>query len=387
MKGKRINIPSYLMRTKWFILLLAVLALIIFGRTVNSPELTKTAVVLGAGLDYSEQDGEFIVTTQSVLMASSSSEGAGLTSYDTFTSTGKTIAEALDDISRKMGLTVSLAHCNVLFVSDSVLKLDHMQLIYPLTGMYSLPENCILVAGEKSPREMLSTQIGTTKSASYFLQLALTNKEGTNGMIRTNVKDFLARSLSRSQSTVIPYVTMKEMPDQPITSDGEQKENYEFDMSSTLVFNHDKSEILKDFQAETLALYLTKSTYGALDYESEDGERVEFRILNKNVDSNAKGRKISAEIELVVELLDVQFIDTDKVLTGADPQIRKAADELAKKIENTLKELFEVSKEWNIDFLGLQAKAYQSVGRTLEEDCLSTLSFEPTVTLKVKETA
>ncbi len=67
---KKINIPSYLMRTKWFLILLAVLALIIFGRTVNSPALTKTAIVLGAGLDYSEEDGEFIVTTQSVLMAS-----------------------------------------------------------------------------------------------------------------------------------------------------------------------------------------------------------------------------------------------------------------------------------------------------------------------------
>ena len=384
---KKLNIPSYLMRTKWFIVLLAVLALVIFGCTVNSPELTKTAVVLGSGIDYSEEDKEFIVTTQSVLMASSSSEGAGLTSYDTFTSTGKTIAEALDDISRKMGLTVSLAHCNVLFMSESVLKLDHMQLIYPLTGMYSLPEHAILVAGEKSPQEMLATQIGTTKSAPYFLQLALTNKEGTNGMIRTNVKDFLARSLSRSKATVIPYITMKEMSDQPITSDGEQKDNYEFEMSSTLVFNHDKAEILKDFEAETLSLYLTKSTYGALDYESENGERVEFRILNKNVDSKADGRKISAEMELVVELLDVQFIDTDKVLTGADEQIRKAASALAKQIQDTLVTLFEKSKEWNIDFLGLQAKAYQSVGRKLEENCLNTLSFEPKVPLQVKEPA
>lgn len=384
---RKLNIPSYLMRTKWFILLLAVLTLVIFGRTVNSPELTKTAVVLGAGLDYSEEDGEFIVTAQSVLMASSSSEGAGLTAYDTFTSTGKTIAEALDDISRKMGLTVSLAHCNVLIVSKNVLKLDHMQLIYPLMGMYSLPENAILVTGEKSPRELLSTQIGTTKSATYFLQLALTNKEGTNGMIRTNVKDFLARSLSRSKATVIPYITMKEMPDQPITSDGEQKENFEFDLSDTLVFNHDKSEILKGIQAETLSLYLAKSTIGALDYESDRGERVEFRILNKSVKSKASGRKISAEMELVVELLDVQFIDTDKVLTGADAQIREAANALAKKLEGTLRELFEISKQWNIDFLGLQAKAYQSVGRTLEEDCLGTLSFEPKVTLKVKETA
>lgn len=307
MKGKKINIPSYLMRTKWFIIALAILALIVFGRTVHSPELTKTAIVLGAGIDFSEQDRQFIVTTQSVLMASSSSEGAGKTSYDTYSATGNTIAEALDDISRKMGLTISFAHCNVLFVSKSVLKLDHMQLIYPLTGMYSLPENAIIVTGEKSPREMLSTQIGTTVSAPYFLQLALSNKEGTNGMIRTNVKDLLVRSLSRSEAVAIPYITLKKLSDQPITDDGQGEDYYEFDLSSVMVFNHDKSEILTDDLAETLALYLTDSSFGSLNRKSENGETVEFRLLNKNVDTSAKGRNITAEIELTVELLDVQF--------------------------------------------------------------------------------
>ena len=144
------------------------------------------------------------------------------------------------------------------------------------------------------------------------------------------------------------------MPYQHITSDGEQEKNYEFDMSSTLVFNHDDAKIIKDFQAETLSLFLTKSTFGALNYKSENGEKVEFRILNKNVDTKANGRNISAQMELVVELLDVQFIDTDKVLTGADKKIRDAADKLGKKIEDTLNTLFELSKEYNIDFLGLQ---------------------------------
>ena len=384
---KKIKLHPYLMRSKWFVRVLVVLTLIIFGRTVNSPELTKTAIVLGAGIDYSEEDSEFIVTTQSVLMASSSTEGAGQTAYDTFTATGRTIAEALDDISRKMGLIISLAHCNVLFVSQSVLKLDHMQLIYPLTGMYALPEHAILVTGEKSPKDLLALEIGTTTSAPYFLQLAFTTKEGTNGMIRTNVKDFLARSLSRSEAAVIPYITAKKMSDQPLDQQGEKEDNYEYVMDSVFVFNHSDSYVVKDEQSEMLALYLTSATYGALNYTSEDGKSVEFRILSKSVDSKANGRDITAEMELTVELLDVQFVDSDKVLTGADKVIIEAADALAKELTATLSDLFELSKQVNIDFLGLQAKAYQSVGRTLEEDCLNTLSFEPKVTLQVKETA
>ena len=384
---KKLNIPSYLARTKWFLLLIAVLLLIVFGRTVNSPELTKTAIVLGAGLDYSEETEEFIVTTQSVLMASSATEGAGQTSYNTYTAKGKSIASALDDISRKMGLIVSLAHCNVIFVSQSILKLDHVQLIYPLTGMYSLPEHAVIVTGEKSPREMLAVQIGTTVSSPYFLQLALSTKEGTNGMIRTNIKDFLARSLSRSHATAIPYITLKELPDQPLGQDGEKEDNYEFDLSSVMVFNREKSEIVEDKLAEALSLYMTKSTFGAINYKSENGETVEFRILNKNINTKAEGRSVKAEMELTVERLDVQFIDTSDVLTGADKKIKEAAAALGEELTGILNKLFELSKEWNIDFLGLQAKAYQSVGRTLEEDCLKTLSFQPTVKLQVKETA
>lgn len=384
---RKIKLPSYLIRTKWLVLLLVALIMIIFGRTVNSPELTKTAIVLGAGIDYSEENREFIVTTQSVLMASSSTEGAGQTSYDTFTATGETIAAALDDISRKMGLIVSLAHCNVLFVSKSVLKLDTTQLIYPLTGMYSLPEHAILATGDKSPREMLAVRVGTTISAPYFLQLAFATKEGTNGMIRTNIKDFLAHTLSRSNATEIPYISAKKMQDQPMDQQGESKDNYEYLLDSMLVFSNKNSYVIKDKQSEALALFLTKSTYGALNYQEENGETFEFRILNKKVDSKAKGRNIEATMELTVELLDVQFVDSDKVLTGADEIVIKAANKLAKELNQTLNDLFELSKQINIDFFGLQAKAYQSVGRTLEEDCLSTLTFNPTVTLQVKETA
>jgi len=154
-----------------------------------------------------------------------------------------------------------------------------------------------------------------------------------------------------------------------------------------MVFNREKSEIVEDKLAEALSLYMTKSTFGAINYKSENGETVEFRILNKNINTKAEGRSVKAEMELTVELLDVQFIDTSDVLTGADKKIKEAAAALGKELTGILNKLFELSKEWNIDFLGLQAKAYQSVGRTLEEDCLKTLSFQPTVKLQVKETA
>lgn len=377
---------SYLTRTKWIIVLFIVLFLVVFGRTVKSPSLTKTAIVLGVGIDFDDQTRLFEVTTQSALMTSSSGDSAE-TTYATFTAKGETISAALEDISLKMGLMVSLAHCEVVFLSKEALKLDRLQLFYPLTGKYALREQTNIVTGDKSPRETLAVRIGTTISAPFFLHSALNNMEGADGMIRTSVKDLLARSLSRSKATAIPYITSKEMQDQPQGPDEELKGNFEFDLTKAMVFNDKDSAVLDEDLSEILALYLSTEAYGSINHTAQSGESVEFHILDKEIKTSAKGRTISASIKLTVDLLDVQFFESDKVLTAADEEIKNAAKMLENELKERMLTLFELSKQTNIDFLGLQAKAYQSVGRKLEEDCLDTLNFIPSVKIEVKEAA
>lgn len=381
---RKIKISSYIQRTKWIVLVIIVAILVLFGRTVETPSLTKSAVVLGIGVDYSQDSKEFSVTTQSVLVGASTGD-TSQTTYNNYTGTGKTIAGALDDVSRKMGLIVSLAHCNVLFVSKEALSLDHFQLIYPLVVMYELPEQTIVVSGDKSPQEMLAIRIGTTVSAPYFLQSSLINEEGSDGMIRTTAKDFLARSLSRSQAAVIPYIKATKLEDQPMTGQENLKDNYEFDLSQSLAFNHKDFVIIEKDMAEILALYFSNDVTGSLNYTSQNGDTVEFKILDKQIKVKANKRNITAEMELSVDLLDIQHVDKNAVLTGADGIVMKYANELAQKIQTLLDEMFALSKEKNIDFLNLQAKAYQSVGRNLEEDCLDTLSFSPKVSITVEE--
>lgn len=383
---KKLNISSYAMRTKWIVVLLSVIFLLIFGRTVNSPALTKTAIVVGIGVDFDDKTKQFEVTTQSVQMLSNTN-GTGGQRFDTYTAKGNTISSALDDISQKMGLIVSLAHCEVLFMSQSALKLDHLQIIYPLNSMYALREQAIIVAGSLSPREMLAKRIGTTVSAPYFLQTAIVNNEGTDGLIKTTAKDLLARSLSRSEATAIPYIVPNELQDQPQDEKEEMKDNSEFDLSRVLVFNHDKAQVLEGELSEILSIYLSETTYGSLNYTAENGSSFEFRILDKDVKTSAKGRNVKASIQLKVDLLDYQFVDADDILSGASSLIKDAAAALAKQLTERMQKLHQISLDSGIDFLGLQAKAYQSVGRTLEKDCLDTLTFAPEVKITVKEAA
>lgn len=101
------------MRTKWFMLLTIAIFLVIFGRMVETPSLSKSAVVLGIGIDYDKATSQFEVSAQSVLVGSSSGDTSE-TSYVCTTAKGNSIAGAMDVISRKTGLIISLSHCNVL---------------------------------------------------------------------------------------------------------------------------------------------------------------------------------------------------------------------------------------------------------------------------------
>lgn len=383
---KKLAITSYMARTKWAVILIIAIILVVFGRTVETPSLIKSAIVLGIGIDYDKESGDFDVSAQSVLVGIAGGQDAQAT-YAMYNAQGKTIADALDKISRKMGLIVSLAHCNVLFVSPAVLKLDHLQLIYPLTGMYALPEQAILVSGKQAPKEIMALRLGTTLSSPFFLQQALTNEEGSDGMIRTTVKDFAARSLSRSKSNAIPYIIATKMENPPMTEQGEGGDTYEMDLSRALVFNHEKDRIIEGEYAELLALFSSRDIVGTLNYTTEDGGSMEFKILGKKIRIKASGKSIFADMELSVDLSDVQHVSTDKVLSSADEIVKRYANLLAKQFEKQLAELFETSKADGIDFLNLQDKAYQSVGRTLPEDCLDELSFSAKVTIKVQETA
>ena len=253
--------------------------------------------------------------------------------------------------------------------------------------MYALPEQAILVSGKHAPKEIMALRLGTTLSSPFFLQQALTNEEGSDGMIRTTVKDFAARSLSRSKSNAIPYIIATKMENSPMTEQGEGGDTYEMDLSRALVFNHEKFKIIEGEPSELLALFSSRDIVGTLNYTADDGGSMEFKILGKKIRIKAKGKSIFADMELSVDLSDVQHVNTNKVLSSADEIVKQYANLLAKQFEKQLTELFETSKQCGIDFLNLQDKAYQSVGRTLPENCLDELSFFAKVTIKVQETA
>ena len=95
---KKLAVSSYVARTKWAVILIIAIILVVFGRTVETPSLIKSAIVLGIGIDFDEQTKEFDVSAQSVLVGIAGGQDAQAT-YAMYNAQGKTIADALDNLS------------------------------------------------------------------------------------------------------------------------------------------------------------------------------------------------------------------------------------------------------------------------------------------------
>lgn len=366
---------------KWIIILLIGAVLILFGRFVDNKSLTQSAIVIGIGIDHNEEG--YSVTIQSVSVTGSSAQGSPSQTFVTYTDKGANLTDTIEKISQKMGLIISLSHCNVVILSQSALKLDPVSLFLPLLKALSLPEQSVLLATDDVTK-IISAQVATTVNAPFYFQSALFQKTDNGGISRVTAKDFLAHSLSRSGTVCLPFVTMKKMEEQPITSEQTSSDNVEFNMTENLVVKKTNSFMLDQKHSDAVDLYLAKEPKNKLLYTAPNGDTFEFRILNKKGKYKVEGMKAKSELSFELSFLEAGMnhpIDVD----CTSESVRTAAAELAKELKDTIAHCFQLSKEKDADFLLLENKVYQSYGRTLPENCLKDIELEISVEMEVTQ--
>lgn len=369
---------------KWLVILVIAAILVFFGRVVDNKSLTQSAIVIGLGIDRAD-DGAMIVSTQSVVVNGGTGDGSATQSFAVYTDEGKTISEALDKISQKMGLLVSLSHCNVLVISPAAMLTEHALLFAPLIGAYQLPEQAVVVSCAEKPSDILAARTGTTVASSYFIQTSLIQNLGGDGLAMVTVKDFLAHSLSRSGSVNVPYVEAVEAQYPPQTTESEGEKFEQLTMNKNLVVTDGKNFVIDERLAQAATLVVQKDVLGKLSPVLPGGEAVEFRVLDVKSKTKAEGMNARTEVEIKVSFMEIQNTAASDKVTPSDDIVKNAAKELEDELAAAIRECFDLSVETGADILHLQDKVYQSVGRDLPEDCLADISFSCRVTVTVSE--
>lgn len=381
-RAAAVRLRDRFFRTKWLVLLAAVIVLIFFGRTANIKSLTQSALVIGLGIERTEDT--FTVSTLSVIV-SGGSGGDNQQNYAVYSAEGVTLSEGLDRISQKMGLIVSLSHCNVVVLSPNVFDTDHAMLFDPLISSYSLPEQAAVTSTEHKPSDVLAARIGTTVASTYFVQASLLQNLGGDGIALVTVKDFLAHSLSRSGSINIPLIEMREMENQPESQQGESSGNYEFLMNRNLVVHGGNCFVLEEDLAQAATMLVRRNeVLGRLSVTLPSGEAAEFRVLDVSPKTEADGMNVNASLEVSVSFIEAQNTSGGKI-TPSDDLVKRAAEQAAKDLKDRLYACYALSLEKNADFLQLQNAVYKKIGYTLPEDCLGDIGFSCSVSVTVQE--
>lgn len=380
LRAAKARLRDKFFRTKWLVAFIAVAILLFFGRVTNIRPLSQSALVIGVGIDLAD-DG-FDVSALSVVV----SGGDGTTPSETYvvtTAQGATVSEALDKISQKMGLLVSLSHCNVLVLSPRAFSVDHIRLLLPLVSSFSLPEQAAVTATESKPSDVLAARTATDASA-FFVQASLLQNLGGDGIALVTVKDFLAASLSRSGSVNIPVIDIREPEHQPSGQSG-GGEVKELVMGRNLVVHGGETFFLEEDLAQAATMLVRDKVKGRLSVTLRDGTAVELRVIDASPSLSADGMSVHASLSVTASFLEVQHAAGSSPVTPSDDIVRAAADQAARDLESRLLACHALSLEHSADFLGLENEVYRRIGYTLPQNCLADIAFTCSVTVTVKE--
>ena len=378
------KISDILFSKKWLIILISAIILTVFGRVIDNKSLTQSGIVVGIGIDL--VDDQYEVTVQTVSVSGSAGTDKATSSYLTYTSKGATLSAAINSLSEKLGLIVSLSHCNLVIMSSNAISLNPIRTFSALTKPLALPEQALVVATDHKIPSLFASKIPSTENISFFLQAVLLQDLEAGGLTKVSVKDFLAMRCSESGSAIVPYLKLTEMEEKPIgnNSSGDEK-NYIVDINNNLAVGDNGIKILDEPTAQAVNLFYSDKVKNKLAVKLPEGKVIEFRIINNSTSVKIHGNSIKTKLKMNVSFVEAQGFDTPYILNCNSPEVLSARDVLKKQLADTLKDAYNLSKSCGIDFLGIENLLYQKHGLALDDGAFEDSSFDVSVDVEVTE--
>ena len=229
-------------------------------------DLQKTAIVLAAGIDRSEEG--FSVTAQ-IAVPKGSDRTTGGTSSVELTGTGGTVADCFSAIYAQTGWLPKLVFCDLLLLGEDAARAGAFgALDYFLRDEYA-PDSCTLAVCEGSASALLRTASAVDDASSLALETLFSDAAKKAGRIRTTtLREFCITSYGASACGYMPYVRITDPGRQ--SADGaagggnaggkgekqaDAAKEAVFDASQTALFSHGKMTGLATAQ-ETFAMSL-----------------------------------------------------------------------------------------------------------------------------------
>ncbi len=353
---------------KLYVLLAAVILFAFFSNDFGLVDIQKTAVILAAGVDRSEEG--FTLTAQ-IAVPKGSDRSQGGTSSVEIDAEGKTISDCVSLIFSKTGWVPKLVFCDLIVIGENAAKEDVISYLnYFLRSEY-MPDSCKLAVCEGTAKELLSSTSAIDDASSLAIDKLFSDAAEKSGNVMTNtLKDFAIGYYGASKSGYLPYIRMT---DQDGSQDpaggtggtggtGAQQSEKIYSAEETAIFSEGRMVGLLP-REQTLAFSLLKGNVeaGTLNVPDRD-ETVTLSVLKNEggIDLEMKGAPIAKlDLSVMVRLCcrgttaPMQDISSDGV---PDAILERAKTVL----DGYVRDLWQICKESGCDLFDLRRALYRS---------------------------
>lgn len=177
----------------------------IYRQSDNNTKLVITTI----GVD--KKDDEYNISALAVIPKASSDVNANL---ETFEGKGKTITEALENISLNTGKQIGLAHCDCIIMSKDIIQ-DNITLILDFfIRTANLTTNASILATDNQAKELVEVSKNSNNLFDLTLKDIVSNEEKSTMLNSITIESFYKSYLSKASTFCIPILSIEKSSDE-----------------------------------------------------------------------------------------------------------------------------------------------------------------------------
>ena len=364
---------------KLYILIAAILTFAFFSNDFGLVDIQKTAIILAAGIDRTEEG--FHLTAQIAVPKGSDRSSCGTASVD-IEGDGKTVSDCVAEIYSKTGWVPKLIFCNLILLGEDTLQTDVFDALDFFLRNEYMQDSCLIAACEGTAKAMLTSVSAIEDTTTLALEKLFSDATVKSGKVMKNtLKEFSIGYHGVSKSGYMPFVRSADQDcgadsgggsgssasgaggGQQSGSSGQGEEQKKiYSAEETVIFNEGKRAALLTSE-QTFAMSLLKGNVFAGTFSVEEKEKPVTVSILKNeggVSLDVKNKpKAKFTIQLKVRLHNRGVPSPIQDVTeGTVPE--EALESAAEKLNGLMRELWEICKETNCDLFLLKRTLYRS---------------------------
>lgn len=349
------------------IILCFILSLVLSG-CLGGREINDLEIVIGMGVDKDVDTGDIFITAQIVKegqmekMSGNGGSGEENKAYWNVSSTGKTIFDAVRQITHKTGNRLFVSHNQVVIFGSEIASEGLQKYIDFFLRAHEMRPTTLILVSEDKASQVLDAKPETDKLPAMNITKILKSYGFTSYFYKVNMKDFTSCLLSTTTAPVAPLISLCE--------DIENKDIY---ISGMAVFDGDKMiGKLNQQESRGVLWVLGKVKSGVVIVSSPDKQgNITLEILEakSKVTPEIRERRIVMHIKIMVESSLSEQTTSENIATiSYFEKLQKAQAEV---IKQEILAAFDKSKELRADVFGfgeILHKKYSKEWKTLKDD-------------------